>query len=715
MTRTLLMVPTGAHVGLTSACLGLLRALDERGVRVGFLKPLAQPRADGTEEASVALVSALTPLRPPAPMPADAVEEVLGTGGIDAVLEEVMVRWQPLQAEHDVIMVEGLNPGPTQIYSSRLNQAMARALDAEVILVGTFASRPGAEQPGPRDDASPGATWSDEVEHLVDGLAITAGTYASGERGRVVGCIVTRVPDETAAASVVAAALTQRRLPLLAAVPFDIALTQPRVRDLVRDMRPRVLSAGDQSRRIQDTSVLAQNIPGGLRVFTDGRLIVVPGDRHDVIMAACLAALNGTRLAALLLTVGIDPDPAVWKLTSAATETGLPILVTEEATFATVMRVQAIDVDLSSDDLERAEAVMAHGAAAIHDDVVSTLLSAPEARRLSPAAFRYRLTELAKAARQRIVLPEGTEPRTVQAAVECAERGIARPVLLAARPAVEQVARSLGLNLPEALETIDPARIAEGYVAPLAALRAHKGWTEEIARERLTDPITVGTMMLHSGDVDGLVAGAEHTTADTVRPALQILGTAKGSKLVSSVFFMCLPDEVLVYGDCAINPQPTAAELADIAIQSAGSARAFGIEPRVAMISFSTGESGSGGDVAKVVEATHLVRERDPDLAVDGPLQYDAATSTSVGRSKRPGSAVAGRATVFIFPNLDSGNTTYKAVQRSADVISIGPMLQGLAKPVNDLSRGALVADIVYTIALTAVQASAAAAGPATS
>ena len=228
-----------------------------------------------------------------------------------------------------------------------------------------------------------------------------------------------------------------------------------------------------------------------------------------------------------------------------------------------------------------------------------------------------------------------------------------------------------------------------------------------MARDHLADPIMVGTMMLKQGEVDGMVAGAVHTTAATVRPALQILGTRPGSRLVSSVFFMCLPDEVVVYGDCAINPRPDAEDLADIAIQSAASARAFGIEPRVAMISFSTGTSGTGSDVDKVAEATRIVREREPDLAVDGPLQYDAAAITSVGHSKRPGSAVAGRATVFVFPDLDTGNTTYKAVQRSAHVVSVGPMLQGLAKPVNDLSRGALVDDIVYTLALTATQSRA--------
>lgn len=705
MTRTLLVVPTGPHVGLTSACLGLVRALDERGVHVGYLKPLGQPRLDGTADASTQLVRGLTSLRPPESMPAPEVEDLLGSGGVDAVLEEVVVRWQPLAEEYDVIVVEGLNPGPTQIYSSRLNQAMAKALNAEVILVATY---PSPERSGATDQSGDAAATSAEaVEHLGEALAITASTYSSGERSRAVGCIVTRASPNHDMQQSLLSTLQRHNLPLLAAVPFSADLTQPRVADLVREMRPAVLREGDQTRRIRDVSVFAQAVPGGLRVLTEGRLVVVPGDRHEVLMAACLAALSGTPLAAVLLTVGIYPDAAVWDLTRAAADTGLPILLTPEATYETVMRVQAIDVDLSSDDLQRAEAVMATGAAAMDGDVIGSLLSVPEARRMSPAAFRYRLAERARLADARIVLPEGTEPRTVRAAVECAHRAIARPVLLGAPSAVQQVCRTLGLQLPPGVEVTDPAEVVERYVLPLAQLRAHKGWTEEMARERLGDTITLGTMMLQRNEVDGLVAGAEHTTADTVRPALQLLGTADGASLVSSVFFMCLPDEVLVYGDCAINPNPTADQLADIAVQSAASAASFGIEPRVAMISFSTGESGSGSDVAKVVEATRLVREREPGLAVDGPLQYDAASTSSVGRSKRPGSAVAGRATVFIFPNLDSGNTTYKAVQRSADVISIGPMLQGMAKPVNDLSRGALVDDIVYTIALTAVQAAA--------
>jgi phosphate acetyltransferase len=269
---------------------------------------------------------------------------------------------------------------------------------------------------------------------------------------------------------------------------------------------------------------------------------------------------------------------------------------------------------------------------------------------------------------------------------------------------VARTARKLALSLPDALEVRDPADTAERYVERLVELRGHRGVTPDVARERLGDPITVGTMMLEAGEVDGLVAGAVHTTAATVRPALQLIRVAPDARLVSSIFFMCLPDEVVVYGDCAINPDPTAEELADIAIQSANNAAAFGIEPRVAMISFSTGSSGTGTDVEKVAEATRITRERRPDLLIDGPLQSDTAAVASVAAEKRPGSPVAGHATVFVFPDLNTGNTTYKAVQRNADVVSIGPMLQGLAKPVNDLSRGALVEDIVYTIALTAIQ-----------
>jgi phosphate acetyltransferase len=689
MARSLLVAPAAEDAALAGTCLGLLRALDRRGVKVAFVKPVAQPAADGGPDRSAALVTAVTALRPPEPLTTAELERQLGEGGLDVVLEKIVAAWEPIYAGSDVVVVEGLSAGPSSMYASSLDQALARALDADVLLAGSW--------PGDGD-----------ADGLAEHLAIAASGYVSGEQARVVGCVVHGVPGADAAVSAgLRAALAKRRLRLIACVPHRPELTWPRVRDLVLELHPDVLHEGDLSRRIKDVAVFAQGIPGGIRVLDTGRLVVVPGDRHEVVMAAYLAELSGTHLAALLLSAGTAPDPRVSQLTRATAAADLPVLLVEHDSYQTATRVRDLDPGLPADDTERIEAVTDNIADAFDRSWLESLTSTSRPRRLSPAAFRYQLVERARAADALVVLPEGTEPRTMRAAAACAERGIARCLLLGSPDEVAAQARQLGLRLPAGITIVDPRSVAERYVAPLAELRRHKGWTEEMAREHLADPVTVGTMMLRQGEVDGLVSGAAHTTAATVRPALQILGPRPGCRLVSSIFFMCLPDQVVIYGDCAINPQPSAEDLADIAIQSAASARAFGIEPRVAMISFSTGTSAAGTDVDKVAEATRIARQREPALAIDGPLQYDAAAIASVGQAKRPGSPVAGQATVFIFPDLDTGNTTYKAVQRSAQVVSIGPMLQGLAKPVNDLSRGALVDDIIYTVALTAIQARA--------
>jgi phosphate acetyltransferase len=687
MARSLLVAPVADHSALARTCLGLLRALDRQGVKVAFVKPVAQPSADGGPDRTAELVAAVTALRPPEPLSTALLEQQLGDGELEVVLEKIVATWEPVYDGSDVVVVQGLSPAPSRLYASSLNQALARALDADVVLAGYW----------PADG---------DAEGLAEQFAIAASGYVAGEQARVVGCVIHGVPAADAGAGL-RVALDGWQLPVVAMVPYRPELTWPRVRDLVRHLHPRILHEGDMSRRIRDVAVFAAGIPGGLHALDTGRLVVVPGDRHDVIMAAYLTELSGTRLAGLLLSTGTAPDPRIRDLTWGTAAAGLPVLLVEDDTYRTATRVRDLDPGLPVDDTERIDSVTDTIADALDPSWLRSLTAASRSRRLSPAAFRYQLTELAHAADALVVLPEGTEPRTIRAAVACAERRIARCLLLGSPDKVAIRAGRLGLRLPDGVTVLDPQAVAERYVAPLVELRRHKGWTEDVAREHLADPVTVGTMMLQRGEVDGLVSGAVHTTASTVRPALQIIGPKPGARLVSSVLFMCLPDEVVVYGDCAINPQPDADDLADIAIQSAASARLFGIEPRVAMISFSTGTSGSGSDVEKVAKATRIVREREPDLLVDGPLQYDDAAIASVGQAKRPGSPVAGRASVFVFPDLDTGNTTYKAVQRSARVVSIGPMLQGVAKPVNDLSRGALVEDIIYTIALTAIQARA--------
>ena len=505
-------------------------------------------------------------------------------------------------------------------------------------------------------------------------------------------------------------ALQSVKLRPLAVVPCSVDLAAPRVLDVAQALKARVVFAGEmRTRRVSDVGLCAANVPNALRALRPGSLIITPGDRSDIMMAAALSVQSGTPLAGLLLTGGHDPDPRVIRLCRKALDTGLPVLAVDESSYRAATHVAGMNTEIPADDPDRIERTMNFVADRIDIEWVKGFGHSTRVPRLSPPAFRHRLIEQARTNLQRIVLPEGAEPRTVAAAAIVANRGIARCVLLGNPDEIREVAAKQGVTLPASVEIVDPVAVAARYVEPLVERRRAKGMTPERAAVELQDPIMVGTMMLALDEAAGLVSGAVHSTAHTIRPALQIIKTVPGCNLVSSIFFMCLPEQVLVFGDCAVVPNPTAPELADIAIQSADSAIAFGIPARVAMLSYSTGSSGTGEDVEKVKEATRIAKELRPDLALEGPLQYDAAVMPDVARLKAPGSAVAGKATVLIFPDLNTGNVTYKAVQRSANVVSMGPMLQGMAKPVNDLSRGCLVEDIVFTINLTAIQAQQAA------
>ncbi len=702
MPHTILVAPAGRQVGLTSACLGLVRALDREGLRVAFVKPIG---ARG-EDPSTALMRLGARLAPPEPIARAEADELLAAGDDQVLMERVVALCRSAGEGADVLVVEGMAPEPGMVHSTRVDALMLRALDAELLLVGS-----------PRGETPP---------ELASAMAIAAHAYGPHAPGRPVSCVLNRVTANAAAAradeprspwladeplapgelEAYHAALEAEGLRPIAIVPARAELAAPRVKDLAEVLGATVLHAGDaERRRIRHVALCAMTVPNALRAFLPGALVITPGDRSDVLLAASLAVLGGTPLAGLLLTGGLQPDPRVLELCRTALETGLPVLSVEVDSYPAARAVAAMPPGIPVDDADRVERVMNAVADRIDPAWVKTLSGPRRRRRLSPPAFRHRLVEAARAANKRIVLPEGTEPRTVAAAAIAERRGIARCVLLGEPGEVREVARKQGVTLPDSLEIIDPATLAPRYVEPLVERRRAKGMTAERATAELGDAIMVGTMMMALDEADGLVSGAIHTTAHTIRPALQLIKTVPGCPQVSSIFFMCLPEQVLVFGDCAVNPNPTAEQLADIAIQSADSARAFGIEPRVAMLSYSTGTSGGGEDVAKVKLATDLGRSLRPDLHIDGPLQYDAAIVPEVGRQKAPSSPVAGQATVFVFPDLDAGNVTYKAVQRSANVVSIGPMLQGLAKPVNDLSRGCLVEDIVFTIALTAIQA----------
>jgi phosphate acetyltransferase len=708
MPHIVLVVPARPRVGLTTVCLGLVRALDRKGVRVTYAKPIT---VHG-EDRSIALVKLVARLTPPAPIPRARVDELLADGDDQTLMEAVVAVCGAAAEGADVLVVEGMVPETGNVYSTRVNALMMKALDSELVLVGSAREQ--------------------DAAGMANAVAIAARGFGPLDEGRTVGCVLNRVCGQgvvpasfaglkgqggplcggcgecqrtvhSAQVATYRSALEAEKLRPLAIIPCAGELAAPRVKDVASELGATVLFAGDMAhRRIKGVILCAMMARNAIRVFKPDVLVIAPGDRDDILMAAALAVAGGTPLAGLLLSGGIEPDPGVLTLCKPALDAGLPILQLPDLSYDAAARVAAMNQEIPIDDIERVEASANFVADQVDVAWLASLAASPRTPRLSPPAFRYRLVEAARAAQKRILLPEGSEPRTIAAAAIVEERGIARCVLMGDPDEIRERARKQGVTLPRSIEILDAASAAPHYVAPLVERRRHKGLLPETALAELADPIMVGTMMLTLGEADGLVSGAVHSTAHTIRPALQLL---RGTGLVSSVFFMCLPDQVLVFGDCAVNPNPTAVELANIAVQSADSARAFGITPRVAMLSYSTGASAAGADVEKVKRATELARVLRPDLAIDGPMQYDAAIMPEVARHKMPNSLVAGHATVFIFPDLNSGNMTYKAVQRAANVVSMGPMLQGLARPVNDLSRGCLVEDIVFTIALTAIQA----------
>lgn len=703
MAKCFFIAPTALNSGLTSVSLGLVRALDNIGVRVGFFKPVA-PGSEGTLDQSIHFAKELSLIDCPSPISLEDAQMYLSRGDKGLLMEKIIGNFQQIKSQSDVVIVEGLVPDRNEPYTARLNIDIASNLDAEVMLV-----------------ASPGNMTEQELDKH---LEVSAGLFASPEDPDLLGVILNKVGkpssdsevqlqfgedenlDTPNAVDYTKAKIFSDKFRLLGQVPWEPHFYAPRVADLAKLANLEIINEGAMhERRVESISICARTVPNLISLFVPGRLIVTPGDRVDVVLAACMAALSGVPLAGILLTGDFHPKTDVMNLCRQALMNGLPLLASKHDTFITATSLANINKEVPIDDTSRMEEVVSTIAEHLDIDWLKVQCQKERATRLSPPAFRYQLSENARAAKKRIILPEGNEPRTICAAVISHQRQLAECILVGKREEIETVAQTQGVQLPPEMQIIDPDDVRERYVDPMVELRKNKGLTPQMALAMLEDNVVLATMMVALDEVDGLVSGAVNTTANTVRPALQLIKTMPSAKVVSSVFFMCLPEQVLVYGDCAINPDPNAEQLADIAIQSADSAKTFGIEPKVAMISYSTGQSGSGSDVDKVREATRLAKEKRPDLIIDGPLQYDAASVASVAKKKAPDSPVAGQATVFIFPDLNTGNTTYKAVQRSANVISVGPMLQGLRKPVNDLSRGALVEDIVFTIALTAVQA----------
>jgi phosphate acetyltransferase len=682
--RSIYLTSPEGETGKSTVALGLVDLLTRTVQRVGVFRPIARS-SDSLDYVLELLLEH------------DGVdlsyEDCLGVtyeqvhADPEAALAEIVQRYHAVARQCDAVVVVGTDytdvSGPTELaYNARI----AANLGAPVLLVVSANGR------SPDEVRQAAEVSISELEaNYAHVVAVIANRCAEGAVEEIRAALGTGVPAW--------------------AIPEDPFLSAPTVRQLMEAVGGTLVVGDEQllSREVVDVLVGAMSIEHLLDRLHDGVVVITPGDRSDILLGLLTAhtAEGFPSLAGIILNGGFYPPPTVARLVDGI-GTRLPIIRTDLGTFRSAGAAARTRGRLSADSQRKVDTALALFEKHTDSAELVAALDVPHPEVVTPLMFEWTLLDRARSHRKHIVLPEGNDDRILRAASTLLQRGVAELTLLGDEGAIRTRATELGLQIADA-HVIDPRQgdLFERFAGEYTALRAHKGMTLDRAREIVSSVSYFGTMMVHDGLADGMVSGALHTTAHTIKPSFEIIKTVPGVSIVSSVFLMCLEDRVLVYGDCAVNPDPTAEQLADIAISSAATAAQFGVEPRIAMLSYSTGESGTGADVDKVRLATELVRERRPDLSVVGPIQYDAAVDASVAHTKMPESTVAGRATVFVFPDLNTGNNTYKAVQRSAGAIAIGPVLQGLRKPVNDLSRGALVQDIVNTVAITAIQAQA--------
>jgi phosphate acetyltransferase len=671
------------ETGKSTIALGLLHLLAASAARVGVFRPIVRSTEEDDDLLELLLEHATaTP----------DYDQCVGVSyervhdDPEGALSEIVAAYHELARQCDAVVVVGsdytdvVNPNVLSF-----NARIAVNLGAPVLLA---------------------INGHDRDPQTITQIAQRCLTEIGAAHGRCMAIIANRCEPQHV--DEIRAALTATGLPAFS-LPEVPVLAAPTMAELCEALDGTLYSGDPELLRREALSVMVggMNPEHILERLTEGQVVIVPADRPEVLLALVTAhqAQGFPSLAGIILNGGLLPHPAIDRLVKGVQPT-LPLIATGHGTYRTAelashtrarMRVGALrKIDTALEVVER------------HIDATALLarMRVPVPSVVTPQMFEHRLLARARADRRHIVLPEGNDDRILLAAGQLLARGIVNLTVLGAEAAVRRRGAELGVDLSHA-QVLDPetSELLDKFGAEYARLRAHKGMTEDRAREIIHDVSYFGTMMVHTGVADGMVSGAAHTTAHTIRPSFEIIKTAPGASTVSSVFLMCLSDRVLVFGDCAVVPDPTIEQLADIAISSAATAVKFGITPKIALLSYSTGDSGAGADVDKVRAATQLVRERRPDLLVEGPIQFDAAVEPTVAASKMPGSPVAGQATVLVFPDLNAGNNTYKAVQRTAGAVAIGPVLQGLAKPVNDLSRGALVHDIVNTVAITAIQA----------
>ena len=684
MARSVYVTALEPQSGKSVVALGLVEMLSARVEKIGFFRPIVTSSVDHDEQ--IELIRGRYDVEAQGVLSDAEAQSLIAAGDAAEVEKRVVEAFRELERRCDVVVCEGTDfTGAAPALDFDLNARLANTLDSPVLVVV-------------RGESADEAT-----------AAVRVARESLEQKGcELFGVVVGRVPREAAAGVVGAVAPEAGERPVYVLVEQP-ELAHPTVGEVAAALDGELLfgTADGLEREVREVRIAAMSVGHFIADLVEGTLVIVPGDRADILLASLVSTHSPDvpAVAGIVLTAGYEPDPVVKELLDGAP---FPVVQVPDRTYSVAAKVHAVKPRMTAGNERKIASALGVFGSGVDPLELEERMAMERPERLTPLMFEYELIERAKEDRQHIVLPEGGDLRVLQAADMLLRRGVVSLTILGNPDEIRARGDVLGLNLSDArVQLVDPQKSAlrEGFAARYHELRAHKGVTEELALETVADVTYFATLMVATGEADGMVSGAAHTTGDTIRPAFEIIKARPGVSVVSSVFLMCLADRVLVYGDCAVNPKPDEDQLADIAISSADTAFSFGIEPRVAMLSYSTGESGKGEDVDLVRAATATVRERRPDLMVDGPIQYDAAVDPGVAEKKLPGSEVAGRATVLIFPDLDTGNIAYKAVQRSADAVAIGPVLPGLNKPVNDLSRGCLVPDIVNTVVITAIQA----------
>ncbi|AYG80364.1 Phosphate acetyltransferase [Streptomyces hundungensis] len=688
MTRSVYVTGIDRGDGRQVIELGVMELLTRQVDRVGVFRPLVHDGPDRLFDLLRARYRLAQDAATVYGMDYHEASALQAEKGTDELVSLLVERFHQVARDYEVVLVLGTDFADTQLPDElALNARLANEFGASVIPV---VGGKGQTAESVRAEARNAHRAYDGLG--CDVLAMVVNRVAPADRQEIEERMRTRLP-----------------VPCYV-LPDEPALSAPTVAQITAALGGTVLLGDDAglARDALDFVFGGAMLPNFLNALTPGCLVVTPGDRADLVVGSLAAHSAGTPpIAGVLLTLDERPGEAILTLADRLAP-GTPVVAVAGRSFPTAAELFALEGKLNAATPRKAETAL--GLFERHVDTADLLRRVSVARsgRVTPMMFEHVLLEQARADRRRVVLPEGTEDRVLRAADVLLRRDVCELTLLGDVEAIRKKAADLGIDVTPC-QIIDPhtSELRQRFAERYAQLRAHKGVTVELAYDVVADVNYFGTLMVQEGLADGMVSGSVHSTAATIRPAFEIIKTKPEASIVSSVFFMCLADKVLVYGDCAVNPDPNAEQLADIAVQAAATARQFGVDPRIAMLSYSTGTSGSGADVDKVREATKLVREARPDLRIEGPIQYDAAVEPSVAATKLPESEVAGQATVLIFPDLNTGNNTYKAVQRSAGAVAVGPVLQGLRKPVNDLSRGALVQDIVNTVAITAIQAQA--------